>query len=183
MTGHCDEQVIQEYLDGRLSGPMCTALRMHLDLCPSCASLHRSAGAVNGILRSLPLDQAPPDMTENVLARIMDARKETNLDRMLRPRVLASVVLLLFGIVGGVGALLTTAQGAPGNGMPAGWDRVLTGTLHSIGLHAETVSALVMGMLPQLFSAEALEVTLAVLLAVPLMLGLDQILAKRRVTG
>ncbi len=183
MTGHYDEQTIHEYVDGRLSGAARVALRMHLDICPACAALHRGVVVVDGILRTIPREQAGRHMTETVLARIMLPRKATLLDRMLRPRVLAGGVLVLFGAVGGAGAILTASLEVPGNGLPVAWERVLGGSYRGIGVLAEAVSGWITGMVPQLFSAEAVQVTLAVMLVVPLFLWADHVLAKRRLIG
>lgn len=183
MTGHYEERILQEFIDGRMSESACTAIRMHLDTCPSCAVLHRSLEAVDGILHQLPHASADPRMSAYVLARIVRPRKETSLDRLLRPHVLASLVFVLFGAVGGTGAFLTASHETPGYGMAVEWERVLTGTSRTLGLHAETVSALIAGWVPPLLSTQALQVALAVVLLVPLILGVDQILAKRRVIG
>jgi anti-sigma factor RsiW len=183
MNGHYDESVLQEYHDGVLGDADREALRAHLAKCRTCATLDARVIAFDQALRMIPLEQPGLAFTSRVLARI-DRRGATDwLDRVLEPRIIAGTTVALFGIAGTVNAILLSQAGRADAGSTSRWGASLDAIAGGIASGPYALASWLTSFLPQVFSHGALQVSLAVVLLVPLFLCADRILAKRRVMG
>lgn len=183
MNEHCDEAALQEYHDGFMGVAECTVLREHLEGCPRCQALDRRVVAFDRAMRMIPLEQPDPAFTREVLDRVMRPGPGAWLDRLLEPRVVAGATIGLFGIAGTVSAVLISLAVRSGMATRAGWNGILDGVFREIAKGPEALAGWAIRAMPQVFSQGALQVSLAVVLVIPLFLCADRILARRRVTG
>lgn len=183
MNEHYDVATLQEFHDGIMGVAESTVLRVHLEACPLCRALNRRVVAFDRAMRMIPLEQPGPAFTRNALDRIMRPGPGEWLDRLLEPRVVAGTIIGLFGIAGTVSAVLISLAVRSGIPTNTGWGATIDGVFRSIAMGPESLAGWAVRALPQVFSQGTLQVSLAVVLVLPLFLCADRILARRRVTG
>lgn len=183
MNGHYDESVLQEFHDGVLNNPEREALLAHLEGCPVCTARDKRVMAFDRAMRMVPLERPEGEFTARVLARIGRRSPGAWLDRMLEPRIIAGATFTLFGIAGTVNAVLLSQPGNTHTGTGTLWDGARGAITRGFVTGQDALASWLTTFLPQVFSQGALQVSLAVVLLVPLLLCADRILAKRRVMG
>jgi anti-sigma factor RsiW len=183
MNGHYAESMLQDYHDGVLSDAEQVALHAHLEECQTCAALDKRVMAFDRALRMVPLEQPGPAFTARVLARIDRRGPVEWLDRVLEPRMIAGTTFALFGAVGTMNAVLLSLPGDAHAGTGFMWGATLDGIARGIAAGPDALASWLRQFLPQVFSHGALQVSLAMVLLVPLFLCADRILARRRVPG
>jgi hypothetical protein len=185
MNGHYDESVLQAHLDGVLSNAEAAAVRSHLEVCPLCAARDKRVMAFDRAMRMVPLERPDADIAARVLARIDRRGPVEWLDHMLEPRIITGATFALFGIAGLVNVLLLSQSGRAdaGTGTGSGWGSSLDVIARGIASGPDALASWLTSFLPQVFSHGALQVSLAVVLLVPLFLCADHVMAKRRVPG
>src|SRR5574341_47042 len=62
--------MINQALDGQISGPDYAALRQHAETCPACTLMWQRMSHVDGLLASQPQAAPRPDFTAGVMARV-----------------------------------------------------------------------------------------------------------------
>lgn len=183
MNGHYDESVFQAHRDGVLGNAEAAALRAHRAVCPLCTARDRRVMAFDRAMRMVPLERPDGDIAARVLARIDRRGPVAWSDRMVEPRIIAGTTFALFGIAGTVNAILLSRPGGTGAGTGFRWGVSLDVIAGGIAAGPDALASWLTAFLPQVFSQGALQVSLAVVLLVPLFLWADRILAKRRVMG
>lgn len=183
MTGHYDELTLQAFHDGALGEAESSALRAHLGECPQCTVLDRRVVAFDRAMRMLPLERTSPAFTQQVLARMVAPRRSVWLERLLEPRVLGGATIGLFGIAGTMSAVLLSMPLLSAAGKGSRWGVALDGVFKEIAASPNALAESATRLLPQVFSQGALQISLAVVLLIPLFLFADRILARRRVMG
>jgi hypothetical protein len=183
MTGHYDELTLQAFHDGELGEAESSALRVHLCECPQCTVLDRRVVAFDRVMRTLPLERTDPAFAQQILARMAAPQRSVWLDRLLEPRVIGGVTIGLFGIAGTVSAVLLSLPLLSGAGNGSRGGVMLDGVIKEIGASPNALAESATRLLPQIFSQGALQISLAVVLLIPLFLFADRILARRRVMG
>lgn len=183
MNGHYEESAFQEYHDGVLGQAERAALLAHCEVCPTCTARDRRVMAFERAMRMVPLERPEGDITARVLARLDRRGPLTWPDRMLEPRIIAGTTFTLFGIAGTVNAILLSRPGGADAGTGSRWGASLDVIAGGIAGGPDALASWLTAFLPQVFSQGALQVSLAVVLLVPLFLCADRVLAKRRVMG
>jgi hypothetical protein len=183
MNDHYDESALQEYHDGLPGNSENATIRVHLEECQECAALDRRVIAFERAMRMIPLEQPGPACTTQVLARIARPAPAEWLDRVLEPRIIAGATIGLFGIAGTVSAVLLAMPVRSGAETRSLWAIALDGTFREIVAGPDVLAGWATRVFPQVFSQGALQVSLAVVLLLPLFLFADRILARRRVMG
>jgi hypothetical protein len=183
MTGHYDELTLQAFHDGGLGETESSALREHLGECPQCTVLDRRVAAFDRAMRMLPLERTNPAFTQQVLARMVAPQRSMWLERLLEPRVIGGATIGLFGVAGTVSAVLLSMPLFSGGAKGSGWGDVLDGVFREISASPNALAESATRLFPQVFSQGALQISLAVVLLIPLFLFADRILARRRVMG
>ena len=183
MNGHYAEAMLQDLHDGVLSDAEQVAVHAHLEVCRTCAALDKRVMAFDRALRMVPLEQPDTAFTAQVLARCTGRGSVGWLDRVLEPRIVGGITVALFGIAGTLNAILLSLPGHADPGTGVWWNAALDGVARGFAAGPETFASWVRQCVPQVFSHGALQVSLAVVLLVPLFLLADRFLGKRRVMG
>ena len=126
LSGHVDDwtELAVDYLDGRLTAEIKSAVEGHLGGCPACAARLTTQQGVVSLLQGTSLDDPPENLEDRILGEILfpsqraaqpkiaDKRRETTLWRgKIRPWIPATVaVAALLGAVVGYGLLRSDAD-------------------------------------------------------------------------
>jgi hypothetical protein len=181
MRRHYDEAALQEFLDGRGDQQDQLVLRAHLETCIACASRYRGLRLVERGLRLVLLERPAHDLTSAVMGRIRREHVRTWLDVALDPRVLTAVVVGAFGSVVAA-AMGLMALHAPGTPAP-GSDVFPSGIGERIGGVIDSGTAFLTRSIHQVLGPEALQITVALVIVVPLFILADRLLTVRRIPG
>jgi len=181
MTRHYDEAALQEFLDGRRGIEDQAAFRAHLASCPLCAAREKGLRIIDGALHRLPLERPAADMTTTVMARIRREHVRTWVDLALDPRILTTAVIGAFGTVV-AGTMGIMALQSPGTATP-GSDVLAREMGEHIGSAIEGGTAFLTRAVPQVLGPGAIQITMALVVLVPLLVLADRFLAMRRLPG
>jgi hypothetical protein len=183
MNDHYDESELQEYHDGLPGKSENATIRVHLQECQQCAALDRRVIAFERAMRMIPLEQPDPACTTQILARIARPAHAEWLDHVLEPRIIAGATIGLFGMAGTVSAVLLSLPVPSGAETRSLWGIALDGIFREIVAGPDVLAGWATRIFPQVFNQGAVQVSLAVVLLLPLFLFADRMLGKRRVMG
>lgn len=99
ITGHPNDETLNEYLDDALDAPARAQLAAHLAVCPRCAARLESLRALFAALDALPEEPLARDLSTSVLARLPQPIEAfaapAKFRWILAAQALAAVVLLV----------------------------------------------------------------------------------------
>jgi len=67
---HLTSTQLQEYADGSANAQIRDDIEIHLQTCAECTAKYKAIRQIDSALRKLPLDDASPDFTQTVMARL-----------------------------------------------------------------------------------------------------------------
>ena len=120
VAGHLSNAALLSYLDSTLSGTEAAAVRTHLASCGQCTQALASLKDFDALARSVPSEQAGPDLVRSIMLRVGISPRQSLFVRAVGvlPYVFAMLFVggILLGVFAWTGALSTSAwSGVPGS--------------------------------------------------------------------
>jgi anti-sigma factor RsiW len=183
MNDHLSPEMLQLLADGELPEDQAVAARVHMTVCPSCASAAQKIQRFDRALRRLPFNRTQPRFTQDVLTQLRILPRAPLAFRILEHAGSAFGVVLVLSVLLVV-YVSATSPGRGGELVPEGVAGTVLQTVKSAldqGLAGFT--GWLAHALPQVFGHGAIGISLMLLLMVPAIALIDRLWGRKRVIG